>query len=91
VTESAILCTCNRATLGEGARWHARTRELLWVDITAGRLFREHVADDAGPLTRVATHDIGGCPSEQWLRLWVPNGWMLAAGGGFAYLGRTGT
>ena len=34
--------------LGEGARWDARRDELLRVDILAGRVYRDRVADDGG-------------------------------------------
>jgi sugar lactone lactonase YvrE len=39
----AVRCVESTATLGEGSRWHPSSGELLWVDITAGRLFRESV------------------------------------------------
>lgn len=80
----AVLCVESTVTLGEGSRWHSSSGELLWVDITAGRLFREYV-DDAGNLTRVATHDVS-MPLGAVAPVAAIGGWVLAAGHGFAYL-----
>lgn len=85
----AVLCVESTATLGEGARWHSSAGELLWVDITGCTLFREYV-DDAGSLTRVATHD-ASMPIGAVAPVAAPTGgWMLAAGRGFAYLPEEG-
>jgi sugar lactone lactonase YvrE len=84
VTTEAVACTTEQAQLGEGARWDARRGELLWVDILAGRVNRERVAADGG-LIPVRTYQVPGtvgavAPVEG------DEGWLLAAGMGFAYL-----
>lgn len=52
----AVACTTDQHELGEGARWDARRGELLRVDILAGRIHRDRVADD-GSLVPVRTYD----------------------------------
>ena len=84
----AVLRVETTVTLGEGSRWHSSSGELLWVDITAGRLFREYV-DAAGDLTRVATHEIS-MPVGAVAPVAAVGGWVLAAGQGFAYLSEEG-
>lgn len=84
----AVLSVESTVTLGEGSRWHASSGELLWVDITGGVLFREFV-DDAGNLTRVATHD-ATMPVGAVAPVAGIGGWLLAAGRGFAYLPEAG-
>jgi sugar lactone lactonase YvrE len=44
------------AELGEGARWDAARRRLLWVDITRGQL---RIRPGLDPGTRSATVDLG--------------------------------
>jgi len=70
--------------LGEGARWDARRGELLRVDILAGRVYRDRVAEDGAlvpvrsyrvPLTVGAITPVDG-----------DEGWLLAAGRGFVHL-----
>ena len=51
MTGDAIACTSEQNLLGEGARWDARRDELLRVDILAGRVYRDRIADD-GSLIR---------------------------------------
>jgi sugar lactone lactonase YvrE len=83
VTE-AVPSTTEQTILGEGLRWDARRGELLRVDIAAGQVFREHVADD-GSLIPIRTYRLPGtvgavAPIEG------DRGWVLAAGRGFALL-----
>jgi sugar lactone lactonase YvrE len=80
----AVACTTGQTVLGEGARWDDRREELLCVDIVSGHVYRERVDEDGG-LVRVATHELGVtvgaiAPVEGH------DGWLLAAGRGFAYL-----
>ena len=35
--DAAVACTTEQTLLGEGARWDARRRELLRVDVLAGQ------------------------------------------------------
>jgi sugar lactone lactonase YvrE len=74
-----------KATLGEGAIWHAQAQRLYWVDIEPGRL---HVFDPASGSDRA--FDVG-----QMIGTVVPRargGMMLALGHGFAAFDpRTGT
>jgi sugar lactone lactonase YvrE len=70
--------------LGEGARWDARRDELLRVDIVAGRVYRDRVAEDGG-LVPVRAYAVPGTvgaitPIEG------DDGWLLAAGRGFVHL-----
>jgi sugar lactone lactonase YvrE len=80
----AIPSTTEQATLGEGLRWDAERGELLRVDITAGQMFRDRIADD-GTLIPIRTYQLPGtvcavAPIEG------ARGWVLAAGRGFARL-----
>ena len=80
----AVPSTTEQTILGEGPRWDARRGELLRVDIAAGRVFRELVADD-GSLIPIRTYRLPGtvgavAPIEG------DRGWVLAAGRGFALL-----
>jgi sugar lactone lactonase YvrE len=84
VTTEPVACTTEQTQLGEGARWDARRGELLRVDILAGRVYRDRVADD-GSLISVRTYEVPGtvsaiAPVEN------DEGWLLAAGRGFAHL-----
>ena len=79
-----MACTTEQTLLGEGARWDARREELLRVDILAGRVYRDRVAED-GALTAVRTYQlpmtVGAiAPVEGG------EGWLLAAGRGFVHL-----
>ena len=85
---SAVACTTEQTVLGEGVRWDARRDELLRVDILAGRVYRDRVADDDA-LVPVRTYDVPGtvgaiAPIEG------DEGWLLAAGRGFAHLAPDG-
>jgi sugar lactone lactonase YvrE len=89
VTGDAVACTTEQTVLGEGARWDVRRSELLGVDILAGRVFRERIADD-GALVRVRAYQVPGtvgaiAPVEG------DEGWVLAAGRGFVYLSTDGS
>ena len=80
----AVACTTEQTVLGEGARWDARRDELLRVDILAGRVYRDRVAED-GSLVPVRTYSVPGtvgaiAPIEG------DDGWLLAAGRGFVHL-----
>jgi sugar lactone lactonase YvrE len=85
----AVACTTEQTLLGEGVRWDARRDELLRVDILAGRVFRDRVADD-GALVPVRTYDVPGTvgavsPVEG------DEGWLLATNRGFARLSADGS
>ena len=85
----AVPCTGDQHLLGEGARWDARRGELLRVDILDGRVYRDRVADD-GALIPVRTYQVPGtvgavAPVEG------DEGWLLAAGRGFAHLSPDGS
>ncbi len=82
--DGAVACTASQAELGEGARWDGRRDELLHVDILAGRVFRDRVGED-GALLAVRAYTVPGtvgaiAPIEG------DDGWLLAAGRGFAHL-----
>jgi sugar lactone lactonase YvrE len=80
----AVACTTEQTLLGEGARWDASRGELLRVDILAGRVYRDRVAEDGAlipvhvyrvPMTVGAITPVEG-----------DEGWLLAAGQGFVHL-----
>ena len=89
VVHGAVPCTTEQTELGEGARWDARRGELLWVDILAGRVHRELVDDD-GELSRVHTYQLPGTVGAI-APVHGDEGWLLAAGRGFAYLTSEGS
>jgi sugar lactone lactonase YvrE len=76
--------TTEQTQLGEGARWDARRRELLRVDILAGRVYRDRVGDDGG-LVPLHTYQVPGTVGAI-APVHGDEGWLLAAGRGFAYL-----
>jgi sugar lactone lactonase YvrE len=83
------LISDEAAELGEGPRLDARTGEVLWVDILAGRLHR--CGWEAGRLRPVATVEVG-----RHLGAVAPvdapgRGWVAAAGQGFAHVAEDGT
>jgi sugar lactone lactonase YvrE len=85
----AIAATTEQTQLGEGARWDARRDELLRVDILAGRVYRDRVADD-GRLIPVRTYTVpftvGAIAPVQ-----DDDGWLLAGGRGFFHLSLDGS
>ena len=85
----AVACTTEQALLGEGARWDARRDELLVVDILAGRVYRGRVADDGG-LSLVRDYQLAGTVGAI-LPIQGDEGWLLAAGRGFAHLSPDGS
>ena len=62
-----LRCTTEQNELGEGARWDARRDELLRVDIVAGRIYRDTLADDGAliPVREYSVPDTVG-PSCRW-------------------------
>ncbi len=84
-----VACTTEQTLLGEGARWDARREELLRVDILAGRVYRDRVADD-GALIPVRSYQlpttVGAISPVE-----CDEGWLLAAGRGFVHLGPDGS
>jgi sugar lactone lactonase YvrE len=84
-----VACTTEQTVLGEGVRWDARRGELLRVDILAGRIHRDRIDDD-GSLVSVRVYTVPGtvgaiAPIEG------DDGWLLAAGRGFAHLRSDGS
>jgi sugar lactone lactonase YvrE len=88
-TGAAVACTADQHELGEGARWDARRRELLRVDILAGRVHRDRVEDD-GSLIPVRTYDLPGTVGAI-APVHSDDGWLLAADRGFAHLAQDGS
>jgi len=80
----ALACTTEQTALGEGARWDARRDELLRVDIVAGRVYRDRVAEDGG-LVPVRAYAVPG-PVGAITPIEGDDGWLLAAGRGFVHL-----
>jgi sugar lactone lactonase YvrE len=89
VTGEAVACTTEQTLLGEGARWDARRDELLVVDILAGRVYRGRVADD-GSLSLVRAYTVPGTVGAV-APVQGDEGWVLAAGRGFAHLSPDGS
>lgn len=74
---------------GESPRLDARTGELIWVDIAAGRVHRGRL--EGGELTVLRDYDIGG-PVGVAVPLAAPGaGWAIAVRDGFAHLAEDGT
>jgi sugar lactone lactonase YvrE len=83
-----VACTTEQTLLGEGARWDAHRGELLRVDILAGRVYRDRVDAD-GDLLPVGTYQVPGTVGAV-TPVQGDDGWLLAAGRGFVYLGPDG-
>src|SRR4051794_7988216 len=81
-------CSEEVAELGEGPVWDAARGELLWVDILAGRLHRARPR--GGALEPIAVHQIGR-PLGAAVPVASGDGWILAAGEGFARLSEDGS
>ena len=81
---SAIACTVEQTLLGEGVRWDVRRNELLRVDILAGRVYRDRIADDGG-LATVRVYTVPGTVGAI-APIDGDDGWLLAAGRGFIHL-----
>jgi len=81
---AAVACTTEQAVLGEGARWDARRNELLRVDIAAGLVYRDRVADDGG-LVPIRAYTVPGTVGAI-APIHGDDGWLLAAGRGFVHL-----
>ena len=89
MTGDAIACTTEQCLLSEGARWDARRSELLRVDILAGRVYRDGVDED-GALIPVRTYRVPGTVGAI-APVQGDEGWLLAAGRGFAHLSPDGS
>jgi sugar lactone lactonase YvrE len=85
---SPLACTTEQTQLGEGARWDDRYRELLHVDILAGRIYRDKINDD-GSLSQVRTHEVSGTVGAI-APIANDEGWLLAADRSITYLRPTG-
>ena len=81
-------CVRRQTILGEGVRWDAEHRELLWVDIVEGRLMRQGVTSNG------MLEDLGELKLDRPLGAVAPvhgdDGWLVAAGRGLARLWRDG-
>ena len=85
----AVACTSDQHVLSEGARWDARRGELLRVDISNGRVFRDHV-DSSGALHPVRAYEVSS-PVSAITAVEDDDGWLLAAHRGVAYLSPRGS
>jgi sugar lactone lactonase YvrE len=85
----AIEVTTEQTLLGEGARWDVQRDELLRVDILAGRVYRDRVADD-GRLIPVRDYTVPVTVGAIAPVL-DDDGWLLAAGRGFMRLSVDGS
>jgi sugar lactone lactonase YvrE len=88
VTGPAVACTTTQALLGEGARWDARRGELLAVDVVAGVVVRGALTDN-GDLRLVRRYRLSGTVGAV-APIDGDDGWILAAGRGFAHLSADG-
>jgi sugar lactone lactonase YvrE len=84
VKYDAVACTTEQNELGEGTRWDARRDELLRVDILAGRIYRDRVAED-GTLIAVEDYTVPGTVGAI-TPIDGDHGWLLAADRGFVHL-----
>jgi sugar lactone lactonase YvrE len=89
VIGEAVACSTDQHLLGEGARWDARRDELLRVDIMAGRIFRDRLADD-GDVISVRSYQVPGTVGAI-APVQGDDGWVLAANRSFGYLSPDGS
>ncbi len=89
MTSEAVASTIKQALLGEGLRWDARRDELLVVDIIDGRVYRSRVVE-SGELSLVREYWVPGTVGAV-APVGGGDGWMMAAGRGFVYLGPDGS
>jgi sugar lactone lactonase YvrE len=89
VSGEAVACTTVQHQLGEGARWDARRNELLRVDILAGSVHRDRIADD-GDLIPVHNYRVPGTVGAI-ASVEGDDGWVLASGRGFLHLSADGS
>ena len=89
MTGDAVPGTSEQTLLGEGARWDARREELLRVDILAGTVYRDRVAED-GRLLLVRSYQVPGTVGAA-APIEGDDGWLLAAGRGFVHLAVDGS
>lgn len=88
-TEYAAQCCRHlQLELGEGARWDARSQELVWVDLHRG-LLHTAVVDGAG-IGPVDVLDIGGPVTAVFPLPDPADGWLVGHGYGLAALTRSG-
>jgi pyruvate/2-oxoglutarate dehydrogenase complex dihydrolipoamide dehydrogenase (E3) component/sugar lactone lactonase YvrE len=80
----AAACLTLQTVLGEGVRWDARYNELLRVDLLDGLVFRDRL-NNSGELVHVRTYHVPGTVGAL-APVHGDDGWVLAAGQGFAYL-----
>ena len=82
-----MACYAEQTQLGEGIRWDGRRRELLAVDILAGRVAQGRVRDDHS-IERVGVYQL---PTTVGMIAPIQgeNGWVLGAGRGFVHLALT--
>jgi sugar lactone lactonase YvrE len=85
---TAVACTSEQTQLGEAVKWDSRRGELLHVDILAGRVYRDTVAED-GSLIPVRTYRVAGTVGAI-VPLDGDEGWLLAANRGFVHLSTDG-
>lgn len=85
----ADLISTTAYVQGESPRLDARTGELVWVDISAGRVHRGSLAD--GVLTVLRDYEIGRPVGVAVPLAEAGAGWAIAVKEGFAHLAEDGT
>jgi sugar lactone lactonase YvrE len=87
-TTTADIAAEETFDLGEGPLWHAPDR-LTWVDVLEGGFLVGHVTD--GTVEVDVRHDVGMHVAAALPLADRDQGWLLAAGPGFAHLATDGT
>ena len=84
----AVACYSEQTQLGEGIRWDDRRRELLAVDILAGRVARGRVRDDHS-IERIGVYQL---PTTVGMIAPIhgDDGWVLGSGRSFVHLALDG-